>query len=114
MAKLYNTKGNKAIIYYIKQKNCTKTDIAKLLNVSNTTIHKYLNNPFNLSLQQLYTLSGYLNTPFIELVAAIHLNRAKLTIQDKWHLLESEKRVHALFKVPKGFNEQTIITKDMI
>ena len=83
MAKLYNTKGNKAIMYYIKQKKCTKTDIAKLLNVSNTTIHKYLNNPFKLTLSQLHTLSSFLNIPILELVYLINANKSKLSDADK-------------------------------
>ena len=85
MAKLYNTKGNKAIMYYIKQKKCTKTDIAKLLNISNTTLHKYLNNPYNMSLKQLMSLCGLFVCPIEELVYLLIMNKANVN-KGKWYL----------------------------
>ena len=86
MAKLYNTKGNRVIIYHIKRKNYTKTQIAKLLNVSNATIHKYLNNPYTMSLQQLILLCGLFGCSIEELVYLISKNKAKLNKEGFWYL----------------------------
>jgi len=86
MPKLYNTKGNRAIMYYIKRKNYTKTQVAKLLNVTNATLHKYLNNPYNMSLRQLILLSGLFGCSIEELVYLVSKNKAKLNKEGFWYL----------------------------
>ncbi len=86
MAKLYNTKGNKAIMYYIKKKGCTKTEIAKLLDVSNATLHKYLNNPYHMSLQQLMLLCSKFECSIHELVYLVSKNKAKADNKASWYL----------------------------
>ena len=86
MAKLYNTKGNKAIMYYIKKKGCTKTEVAKLLDVSNATLHKYLNNPYHMTLKQLISLCGLFECSIHELVYLVSKNKAKADNKAKWYL----------------------------
>ncbi len=86
MAILYNSKGNKAIMYYIKKVGCTKTEIAKLLDVSNATLHKYINNPYHMSFKQLMLLSGLFCCNIEELVYLMRKNKPQLKKDDKWYL----------------------------
>ncbi len=86
MAKLYNTKGNKAIMYYIKKKGCTKTEVAKLLDVSGATLHKYLNNPYHMTLKQLMLLCGLFVCPIEELVYLTAKNKSKADKKAAWYL----------------------------
>ena len=52
-------------------------DFSKVLNRSEVITHRYLNNPYLMTLKQLLLLAGYCGIPFIELMALIHYNKGK-------------------------------------
>ena len=82
------SKGNKAIVYYLKQSKRTIKDIQRVLGISQSSAYKYIENPYFLTYNQLLTLSAYFNTPFIEFVNMVHLNKTKLNTKDKLTLLD--------------------------
>lgn len=53
-------------------------DFAKVLKRSEVITHRYLNNPYSMTVEQLLLLSGYCGMPLLELVALIHYNRPKV------------------------------------
>ncbi len=82
------SKGNKAIVHYIKERKTTIKELQRVLGVSQSSIYKYIENPYFLTYNQLLTLSAYFNTPFIEFMNMIHLNTAKLNPAEKITLLD--------------------------
>ena len=91
-----NNKGvNKVIRSILNANNCSVLGFSKVLGSSERVTHKYLNNPYTMTIGQLYSLAGYTNTPIIELVAKLHYNRSKLSVQDKDNLSSIMARVSA-------------------
>jgi hypothetical protein len=78
MALKWNYKtGNVCLIYLIKRKNISKSEIGRMLNVSGVTLHKYLNNPYLMTLQQIYTISAMLDINTAMLVYLFSQNAPK-------------------------------------
>ena len=81
------SKGNKAIVHYMKQRKTTIKELQRVLGISQSSAYKYIENPYYLTYNQLLTLSAYFNTPFIEFMNMVHLNTAKLNPAEKLTLL---------------------------
>ena len=63
--------GNPALIYLIKKQGLNKSEIGRMLQISNATLHKYLNNPYLLSIYQFIALSGLLKIDYIHLLQLV-------------------------------------------
>jgi len=89
-----NNKGvNKVIRSILNANNCSVLGFSKVLGSSERVTHKYLNNPYTMTIGQLYCLAGYTNTPFVDLCAKIHYNRFELSKEDKENLSSIMARV---------------------
>lgn len=85
MAKKWNYKtGNVSLIYLLRKANKTKSDIGKVLNVSNPTIHTLINNPNLMTLAQFYTIAGYIKIDVHKLIYLCTLDTPKITDSTKW------------------------------
>ena len=85
MAKKWNYKtGNVSLIYLLRKANKTKSDIGKVLNVSNPTIHTLINNPYLMTLAQFYTIAGYINIDVHKLIYLCTLDTPKTNDSTKW------------------------------
>ena len=65
---------DKVLRLILRERNKTVIDCAQVLGVGMQHMHNYLNNPFKLTLLQLFTLAGFLNMQPVELFAMIHAN----------------------------------------
>lgn len=99
MSKRNNYNGCRAIMYAINRKGVTITDCARVMGLTRQTLHRHIKNPFNLNLQQLYTLSGYLGLPFLELMFLIDNDKEKTS--------ETDRKI--LAELPSNFDEYSAL-----
>lgn len=78
-------KGNKALLHLLNLKKLTKSDLARLLDVSNTTIHIYLTNPYTITLRDYYTIAGVLDVNVHVLIYAVVSNQPLHKVPIKWY-----------------------------
>ena len=77
----------------INSKGLSIYGFSKVLNRSEVFTHSLLNNPYKMTFKQLIMLSGYTDTPVVEIVAKIHYNRFELSKEDKENLSSIMARV---------------------
>jgi hypothetical protein len=73
-SKVDNSGINLQFRYLLKEKKKTVSELATVLERSRDVTYKYLRDPTRLTIKQLYTLSGYFDTPVIDLFVRLHLN----------------------------------------
>lgn len=98
MKKWQYKSGNVSLIYLMRKANKTKSDLGRLLNVSNVTIHSYLCNPYLMTLNQLYTISAVLNINTLEMIHLIVENTPQNKDSDVWYqrIQNSTKQMNKL------------------
>jgi len=83
-----NNSFSPIIRHLMNSKKVTALEISKLLNRSKKHTYIYLKNPTLLTIQQLYTLAGYFDIDYMELVYCLRKKQKKLTNEDKKTLLD--------------------------
>ena len=95
--------NNSAVIRLIlRDTNKSVVECSKVLGISMQYTHTLLNNPYKLTLAQVFTLAGFLNMPPLELFARIQ------------HNAKSKKAQEQITTQLKNLLENTILTpKDL-
>lgn len=96
---LYREKCNYCIRYWACKKGFTTSMLSKALNISRPTTYKLIENPFLMTLQQLYTMAGLFGITVEEFVYCLSRNKPKIkTREDRWYLSDSKDKGEKMIK----------------
>ena len=83
----------KAIKRLLNDKQLTIIGLSRCVGRSNVSVHKYLHNPYLMTLGQLISIAGYLSMPPAELFVILHLNRSLPDVEIKQMLSDITAKV---------------------
>lgn len=95
MARYLHNTDHSPIRYLSKKNNLTLTDLCKVLEVSEVTIHEWIKRPFRIRLEYICTMSGLFGVSVLELVYLLSVNKPQSKKSDKWYLKDVEDRGNA-------------------
>lgn len=92
MTKYIVNKNNSPIISLMRKNKLQKSDICRLLQISQATVNNYINNPYLIRLYDLHLLASLFNIGVLELVLLLDRNKPTLTKENKWYLEEIKNK----------------------
>ena len=86
MAKNYAPFKNSPISHQIKKNRLVKSDVCRLLNITQVTLNCYINEPQQIRLKDLYKLASIFNLGILEFVYLLERNKPQIKKDDKWYI----------------------------
>lgn len=92
MTKYIVNNANNPIVSQMKKNRLQKSDICRLLDITQATVNNYINDPGLIRLRDLYLLSGIFGLNILELVFLLERNKPKIKKADKWYIDEFSRK----------------------